>query len=85
MRGFLIAVSVLVSVVILGVFTARVVAWKRYVDKRSFYAEQTGVYLFGPSGVVLSATGEPLTRQQLLDNLLHQAVDHSPALAVQKK
>lgn len=84
MRAVFLSVVALVAVLVVGVFTARAVAWKRHTDKRTFYAEQAGAYLFAPSGVVLKATGESLTRQQLLDYLLHQTIEKNPELAFTK-
>lgn len=58
--------------------------WKKIADKRGFYAEQAGAYLFAPSGVIITASGEELTRQQLLDHLLHTAVERTPGLHFKK-
>jgi hypothetical protein len=54
--------------------------WKKIADKRGFYAEAAGAFLFAPSGVLVDKTGDELTRQQLLDALLHTTVEHTPGL-----
>lgn len=46
--------------------------WKKVADKRGFYAEQAGAYLFAPSGVT-SLDGLPVTRAELADYVLYQA------------
>jgi len=55
----------------------RTLAWKHYTDRRSFYADAAGAYLFGPSGVV-GADGQPVSRQQLLDSYLHAQIEAHP-------
>lgn len=62
----------------------RAYQWKHSTDKRGYYAEVSGAYLFNPSGVLITATGEELTRQQLLDVLLHNAVEQTPTLTFKK-
>lgn len=47
--------------------------WKHYTDERTYYAQQAAGYLFGPSGVT-TADGHPMTRQQLIDQLLQRSV-----------
>lgn len=80
---------------ILGILTALILGaagertyeayrWKQNADVRGFVSERSATYLFGPSGVVVSASGEELSRQQLFDVLLHNAVEHTPGLAFKK-
>jgi hypothetical protein len=74
MRNFIFGVIV---TLVVGIAGYRVVTWKHYIDKRAFYAEAAGGYLFGPSGVV-NAKGESLTRQQLLDAYLELQLEQHP-------
>lgn len=60
------------------------VRWKHYTDTRTYYAEQSGSYLFGPSGVT-NAKGEALSRQQLLDFVLREVVTKNPDLGLTLK
>jgi len=72
-----IAIAIALFMALVVGASLRVLAWKHYIDKRAFYAEVSGAYLFGPSGVV-DAQGRPLTRQQLLDAYLHELVEAHP-------
>lgn len=60
------------------------VRWKHHTDVRTYYAEQSGSYLFGPSGVK-NAKGDDLSRQQLLDFVLHDVVTKHPELGLTLK
>lgn len=65
-----------------GVLGYRAYDWKHYTDMRSYYSTQSASYLFAPSGVV-NTKGEPLSRQQLLDFMLHDIVQNNPQLGLQ--
>lgn len=68
--GFLIG-----ALAVLGGWRAKVTYdWKKNVDQRGYLSDVSAEYLFGPSGVVLN--GKSVSRQQLIDMLLHDAVDH---------
>lgn len=58
--------------------------WKHHTDVRTYYAEQSGSYLFGPSGVT-NAKGDDLSRQQLLDFVLREVVTKNPDLGLTLK
>lgn len=62
----------------------RIHAWRQNVNERGFVAERTGTYVFGPSGVYVVSTGQELSRQQLFDVLLHNAVARTPELGFKK-
>lgn len=68
----------IVLAIVLAAFSGyKAHAWKRHTDIRSFYAEASGSYLFGPSGVI-NAKGEALSRQQLLDAYLELQLEQHP-------
>lgn len=62
----------------------RAAQWKHDADKRGYYAELSGSYLFGPSGMV-TVKGEAVSREALIDAALHQWMEHNPQFGLQFK